>query len=322
MNTNTELHVIFGAGPIGLAVVNELVKRGKQVRVITRSGRANVPAGVEVCAGDASDPDSARRLSQGAAVIYNCVNAPDYHKWPEQFPPLQAGIIAGAAANGAKLVVMDNLYMYGPHDGKPMTEDMPMRGRGSRGGTRVQMTRDLMAAHASGKVRVAVGRAADYFGPGGLTSQAGERMFYPAIAGSKVQVLGDPDLPHTLTYIPDIGKALVILGERDEALGEIWHIPSAARMTLREFVTLIGQEAGTQPKIAALKKSAFRAVVLAALGIVNPQLRGLGAEMYQFDEPFILDTSKFEKAFGSIATPLSQAIRETVAWYQANPLKA
>lgn len=322
MDNNTELHVIFGAGPIGLAVINELVKRGKQVRVITRSGRANVPIGVEVCAGDASDSASTRQLSQSAAVIYNCVNAPDYHKWPEQFPPLQAGIIAGAAANGAKLVVMDNLYMYGPHAGQPMTEDMPMRGRGSRGGTRVQMTRDLMAAHASGKVRVAVGRAADYFGPGGLASQAGERMFYPAIAGGKVQVLGDPDLPHTLTYIPDIGKALVILGEREEALGEIWHIPSAARMTLREFITLIGQEAGTQPQIAALKKSAFRAVVLAALGIVNPQLRGLGAEMYQFDEPFILDTSKFEKAFGSIATSLPHAIRDTVAWYRGNPLKA
>ena len=36
-NTNNELHVIFGTGPVGLAVMDELVTRGKRVRVVNRS---------------------------------------------------------------------------------------------------------------------------------------------------------------------------------------------------------------------------------------------------------------------------------------------
>jgi hypothetical protein len=37
---------------------------------------------------------------------------------------------------------------------------------------------------------------------------------------------------------------------------------------------------------------------------------------YQFDEPFVLDTSKYEAAFGVAGTPLADAIATTVAWYR------
>ena len=57
------------------------------------------------------------------------------------------------------------------------------------------------------------------------------------------------------------------------------------------------------------------------LALVNPMLRGLAEMSYEFDEPFVLDTSKYESAFGAAGTPLAAAIAATVAWYRTRPGK-
>ena len=91
--------------------------------MVNRSGSATVPDGVQVIGGDATDEAFTREASGGASVVYNALNPP-YNKWPELFPPLQAGVIEGAASAGAKLVAVENLYMYGLTDGQPLTEDV------------------------------------------------------------------------------------------------------------------------------------------------------------------------------------------------------
>src|SRR5512143_1552061 len=112
--TNQELHVIFGTGPVGQAAARELVKRGKAVKMINRSGKRpeGVPEQVTVVAGDVFDVNTARVLAQGATHVYQGTNPP-YDKWPEQFPALQANTLEAAAAMGAKYIVMENVYMYG-----------------------------------------------------------------------------------------------------------------------------------------------------------------------------------------------------------------
>src|SRR5215208_5710757 len=219
MTDNGELHVVFGTGAVGMSVMDALVGRDKRVRMVNRSGRASVPDGVEVVGGDATDEAFAREASEGASVVYFALNPP-YDKWPELFPPLQAGVLEGAASVGAKLIAMENLYMYGPTDGRPLTEDLSYAPNTRKGAVRARMSEELMDAHRSGRARVAIGRASDYFGPRVLVSAAGEQVFGRAVEGKSAQLAGDPDQPHTYTYVPDIGKGLVILGEREEALGQ------------------------------------------------------------------------------------------------------
>jgi nucleoside-diphosphate-sugar epimerase len=310
MTDNGELHVVFGTGPVGLAVTDELVQRDRRVRMVNRSGRARVPRGVEVAGGDATDGAFAREASQGASVVYFALNPP-YDKWPELFPPLQAGVIEGAAAAGAKLVAMENLYMYGPTDGRPLTENLPYAANTRKGKVRARMSEELMEAHTSGRVRVAIGRASDFFGPRVLASAAGEQVFGRAVEGKSAQVAGDPDQPHTYTYAPDIGKGLVTLGEREEALGRAWHLPSPETVTTREFVETIFEEVGKPARIQAAPK-----ILLRALGLFNPALRETIEMLYEFEEPFVVDDSSFERAFGERATPLGEAIRRTVRWYR------
>ena len=311
MTDNEELHVIFGTGAMGMSVMDELMQRGRRrVRMVNRSGRASVPEGVEVLGGDATDEAFARGASQGASVVYFALNPP-YDKWSELFPPLQAGVLEGAASAGAKLVAMENLYMYGPTDGRPLTEDLPYAPNTRKGAVRAKMSEELMEAHRSGKVRVAIGRASDAFGPRVLVSAAGEQVFGRAVEGKSAQVAGDPDQPHTYTYAPDIGRGLVILGEREEALGQVWHLPSPETLTTRQFVEMIFEEVGKPARLQAAPK-----IVLRAMGLFNPGIRETIEMLYEFEEPFVVDHSKFEEAFGEQATPLKEAIGETVRWYR------
>jgi nucleoside-diphosphate-sugar epimerase len=308
--TDNELHVVFGTGPVGLAVMDELVSKCKRVRMVNRSGRANVAESVEVVRDDAADPTFTRKVSEGASVVYFALNPP-YDKWPEMFPPLQAGVLEGASSVGAKLIAMENLYMYGPNGGRPITEDLPHAPNTRKGTVRATMAKELIEAHTSGKVRVTVGRASDFFGPHVLTSAAGEQVFGRAVAGKSAQVAGDPDQPHTYTYAPDIGRGLVVLGEREEALGRAWHLPSPETVTTREFVETIFEEVGKPARVQAVPK-----IVLRAMGLFNPPLRETIEMLYEFEEPFVVDHSDFERTFGERATPLRQAIGETVRWYQ------
>jgi nucleoside-diphosphate-sugar epimerase len=310
MTDNRELHVVFGTGPVGLAIMDELVSKSKRVRMVNRSGRATVPHGVEVIGGDATDEVFTRKASDGASVVYFALNPP-YNKWPELFPPLQAGVLEGAASAGAKLVAMENLYMYGPTDGRPITEDLPYAATTRKGTVRASMSKELMEAHKSGRVRVAIGRASDFFGPRVIASAAGEQVFGRAVEGKSAQVAGDPDQPHTYTYVPDIGKGLVILGEREEALGQAWHLPSPETLTTRQFVEMIFEEVGKPARIQAAPK-----MLLRAMGLFNPGIRETIEMLYEFEEPFVVDHSKFEEAFGEQATPLRESIQRSVRWYR------
>ena len=307
---DNELHVVFGAGPVGTTVVDELVRKGRRVRVVNRSGKAHVPEGVEVIRGDATDPAFTRKVSAGASVVYNALNPP-YHLWPELFPKLQAGVVEGAATAGVRLVTIENLYMYGPTGGRPMTEATPYGANTRKGAVRAEMSRELFAAHEAGKVRATAGRASDFFGPRVLDSAAGELVFGRAVAGKSAQVAGDPDQPHTYTYMPDIGRGLVLLGERDEALGQAWHLPNPATVTTREFVRMVFEAAGGPAKILRAPR-----LLLRALGLFNPAVRETVEMLYEFEEPFVVDHSKFARAFGDHATPLKKAIRDTVSWHR------
>ena len=242
-------HVVLGAGAVGMAVAEALARRGESVRVVNRSGLRQPIAGVQSVAGDVTDPAFAGSATRGARVIYQALNPP-YDRWAKEFPGLQAAAIAVAEAAGARLVVMDNVYMYGRAGGRPFTEDRAYDAHTRKGRLRAAMSRDLMAAHDAGRVQVTVGRASDFFGPrAGQQSLIGDRVIPPALADKTASVMGDPDMPHTYTFIPDIGENLVRLGERDDALGRVWHLPSPETRTTREVIGLVYQAAGTRPRL-------------------------------------------------------------------------
>lgn len=308
----SELNVIFGTGPLAQATMRALLKRGKSIKMINRSGKrlAEIPENVEIVAGDACSTDFTRSVTQGSSVVYQCAQ-PEYHKWITEFPPLQAAIMEGAATNGAKLIVGENLYMYGDTNGQPIHEGLPYAAQTRKGKVRAAMSNALWDAHRAGKVRVAVARGSDFYGPGVLGSALGERTLLPLLKGKPAEVTGALDVPHAFTYIYDFGEAMAILGEREEGLGQAWHVPNAPALTQRDFVSLFFLEAGLEPKFTVMKK-----FTLMLAGLFVPAAKEMVEMAYEFEKPFLVDASKFVKTFGDIATPYDRAVPATLDWYR------
>jgi nucleoside-diphosphate-sugar epimerase len=306
------LHVVFGTGPAGRAVAAALADAGSRVRMVNRSGAALL-AGLETVGGDATDPAFARDAVADADTVYFCLNAPHYHRWVEEFPPLQHAVLSAARSADAKLVVLENLYMYGPTVG-PLNETTPINPTSAKSRTRAAMAAELLDAHRRGDVRVVIGRASDFIGPGVRDSALGEFVFEPALAGKRAQTIGRPDTEHTYSYVPDVGRNLVLLGSRDDAYGRAWHLPNPETRTTRQIIGDVYAAIGKRPTaVTALNKPMVR-----TLGLFNRNVRELLHTYYQFDAPFIVDHSAFRDAFGGHTTTWADIVANTIGWYRAN----
>lgn len=305
--TSTDLHVVLGAtGGIGRAVVRELVRRGHAVRAVSRHP---VPREIESLAADVTTTEGAKEACAGAAVVHHCAQ-PAYHRWAQEFPALNEAVIAGAASAGAKLVFADNLYAYAPSD--VITEDTPRRPSSRKGAVRLALADRLLAAHRAGTVRVALGQASDYYGPGAVASAAGRTLFGPVLAGRTVRWPGRVDVPHALHHVDDIAAGLVTLGERDEADGAAWILPAAPALTPAELVARAAAAAGTSSRASGSPK-----LVLQVLGLVNPTVGQLPDIWHQYDRPWVVSDARFQATFGpQPPTDWDTGIAGTVDWFR------
>ncbi|MFJ3086717.1 NAD-dependent epimerase/dehydratase family protein [Streptomyces sp. NPDC086838] len=308
MTTTRELHVVLGAGPAGTALATELASRGHQVRLVDRSGGDDALDGVQRFAADVSTTEGARAALDGAAVAYHCLNV-GYHLQVEVMPRIQRSVLAAAEAAGARLVVLDTLYPYGETHGAVMTEDTPWNATSRKGRMRAELDARYLAAHDEGRLRVVLGRSADFVGPGVLTSTLGGAVFPAALTGGEVPVLGDMDLPHSYTYIGDVAAGLATLGENPDGDGRVWHLPTAPALTTRQIMDLVAQRIDRPLNLTVITEPR-------PFGPFDEVFMAEYAEMfYQHTEAQIVDSTAIEKAFGLVPNPMPATVDATLTWY-------
>jgi nucleoside-diphosphate-sugar epimerase len=303
------MHVIIGAGVIGSTTATLLAAAGEQVRLVTRSGSGPAHQNIERVAADATDAAALSRLSRDAVAIYNCANPP-YNTWPTDWPPLAASLLAAAESSGAPLAITGNLYVYGPVD-RPMTPDMPLAAPTVKGRVRVKMWQDAVAAYRAGRISgVTEVRASDFIAPRHSVLE----VALPALrAGRTVRLPGKTDVPHTFTDTGDVARALVTLGRDPRAWGRAWHVPSPPALSMRDLMRRAARVGGyPEPKVRS-----YPGPVLYMAGWFDTFTKELREMSYQFERPFILDSSETEAVFGLRATDLDEAlavaVREPVA---------
>ncbi len=302
-------HVVVGAGAVGTATARLLAARGDLVTVVTRSGSGPSDPEITRVAADAADADVLTGLAADAVAIHNCANPP-YHRWALDWPPLAGSLLTAAERTGAVLATVSNLYGYGPVEG-PMTEDTPLAARGPKGRVRARMWEDAVAAHRSGRVRVTEVRGSDYLG-GGAQSQIGDRVVPRLLDGRKVQVLGGADQPHTWTFVDDVARLLVTVATDERAWGRAWHVPSEPPRTQRQVIADLCRVAGVpQVRVDVLHRPLLRAI-----GLVSPVIREVGEVLYQFERPFVLDSTAAQHTFALAPTPWEDALAAVVAQYR------
>jgi nucleoside-diphosphate-sugar epimerase len=302
-------HIVVGAGPIGTATALLLAERGNEVVVVTRSGSGPNHPAITRTATDASSSADMAKLAAGAVAIYNCAN-PAYHQWATDWPPIARALLAAAEHASAVLVTTSNLYGYGPVTG-PMTEDLPLAARGTKGTIRAQMWRDALAAHDAGRVRATEVRGSDYVGPG-AESHLGERVIPRLLAGKDVTVMKSADTPHTWTATNDVARLLVAVALDEQAWGRPWHVPSNPPRTQREAVGDLCRVAGVDP----VKVKEYPSLLIRGMGLFNPVMRELPEVAYQFEDPFILDSTAAQTTFDLAPTPWDDMLAGAIDSYR------
>ena len=230
-------HVILGSnGVVGRETIAALRAGGHSVRAVSRTPSSDPE--VPHIAADLRDAASAARALQGADVAYLTVGLPySTRVWRRDWPMVLRNVIDGCLANGTHLVYFDNVYAYGRVDA-PMTESTPIRPSSRKGEVRAGLLRMLDTARDEHGLGVTVGRAADFYGPGASTSAFNMFAIDRVIAGKPPTWLFDASQPHSMTYTPDIGAALAVLGTDDRARGRIWHLPTAPALTGEQYLAL------------------------------------------------------------------------------------
>lgn len=298
-------YVVVGTGAIGTLVANQLTAAGHSVIAISRHAAPSKSSIVEHVAGDASDATFLARQATDAAAIFNCVNPP-YHRWPQEWPPIAAALLHAAEKSGAVLTTLSNLYAYGVPTG-PLTPETTLRATYAKGQVRGQMWLDAKAVHDANKIRATEVRASDFIGPTGFGII--NRLVPSIVAGKNVQVLGNPDVPHSWTYTVDVAKTLIAAAQNKAAWGRAWHVPTNPPRTQRQVVEELAKAAGVGP----VKVSVVPNALLRLLGLFNPQMREVLITMYQFEQPFIIDDSATRNELGLAPTPWGEVLQATVA---------
>ncbi len=319
------VHVIFGNGPVGSAAARYLLEKGFTVRMVSRSGKrppvlfddlpAEAAARLHFEAADATSASDTARAARGASHIYHCANVA-YQDWWKLLPPMQENLIAAALREKAVLAVTENLYMY-QRGVDVIDENTPENPPTRKGLLRKQLHERLETAARSDGLRWTAVRASDYYGPGaGLQSMFGTDLFLDAVFnGKRPRVVGALDQLHSVAYVEDYGRALAVAALDPRAYGRAWIVPNDRARTTRETAQVFFDAAGRKKVLGVYPRA-----MIAAAGIFNPLLREVVEMLYQKEEPYVVDGSRFSRTFGFQATPLEEGVRRTLAWYgKAHP---
>lgn len=306
-------HVILGAGgAIGHALVPELLRNRQNVTLVSRSGRS--VAGARSIAADILDYEALEEAVPEGSAVYLLAGLP-YRAvvWEEAWPQVMRTVTRVCSEKQALLVFFDNVYMYGPVNG-PMTEDTPHNPTSRKGAVRAEIVETLDREVSAGSLSAIVARSADFYGPGaernGIMNQL---IIEKLLAGTAAQWVADADVPHSVTYTTDCGRAIPLLVADETSYNQVWHMPTASPpITMRRFTEIAADEIGAKPKLTVLKPWMLRLA-----GIFDRTVRELPEMLYQNDRDYIFDSSKFTERYAFAPTAYEQGIAETVAYYRS-----
>jgi len=300
--------ILGSGGAIGIPLARELKKYTDDIRLVSRNPH-KVNDTDELYPLDIGNLSGIVEAVKGSEIVYLTIGFEYRLKiWQEVWPPFMKAVIRSCQEQNAKLVFFDNVYMYAKSSIPFMTEDAPLQPPSKKGSVRMEILEMLMEEVEKRRLSALVARAADFYGPDNRNSMLAEMVAKNLLKGKKAQTFGNPDKIHTYTYTPDAAKATALLGNTPDAFNQVWHLPTTKeKITGNQWIELFEQELGVNAGIQNIPNW-----LLHLLGLFIPVMREFPEMMYQYDQDYIFDSSKYEKRFDPMVTPPSAGVRAMV----------
>jgi len=310
----TQLHLVLGGhGAIGQAVIKELQSKGLHIKAVERSKEVK---SVETIKADVLNFVDLKKAVKGASYVYLCIGIKYNSKiWAEQWPVVMKNVMEACAEENAKLIFLDNVYMYGPSPlSVPFTESHPQNPESRKGKTRKYISDMLLDAFKNGKVKGVIGRAADIYGPYAVNSPFYIVFLENMLKGKPPQSLALPGAKHTYAYTIDIGRALVALALDESTYGQVWHLPVGQPITIEEVVKIFNKDLSSDFSVSFMPR-----FLLGLMSLFIPPIKEAKEMIYQFDNEYIMSFEKFMEHFPEFkSTSYEDGIREMIESFKGS----
>lgn len=304
------MQTILGSGGIiAIELAKALTAYTKEIRLVSRNPK-KVNETDELMQADLTKSEDIQKAVKGSSVVYVTIGFPySYKSWKANWPEFMANVIQACKDNKSRLVFFDNIYMYDANHLNGMTEETPINPPSKKGKVRAEIAKMIMDETEKGNLQALIARCADYYGPGvKRNGMVRELIISKLAAGKKANWLCSFNYKHSVTYTPDAGKATAILGNTEDAINQVWHLPTAINPPAgKEWVDLFAKEMNVKPGYQLVTK-----FLVFLMGLFVPIMRELREMLYQYDRDYVFDSSKFEKRFDFKPTPYVNGIREIV----------
>ena len=297
--------ILGSGGGIGIPLATALSNYTNEIRLVSRNPK-KINATDELCPIDVNDLSQIDKAIAGSEVVYVTIGFEYKLKvWQAVWVPFLQAVIEGCKRHGAKIVFFDNVYMYAKTAIPFMTEDAPLQPPSKKGEIRLQLYEMIMDQVEKNQLTALIARAADFYGPDNKNSMLTLTVAENFMKGKKAQMFGNLSKIHTFTYTPDAAKATALLGNTSDAYNQVWHLPTTKEpLTNQQWVELIADALNVEAKIQSVP-----AWMLHLLGVFIPIMKEFPEMLYQYEQDYIFDSSKFEKRFGMTATPPKEGVR-------------
>ncbi|MFZ1264461.1 MAG: NAD-dependent epimerase/dehydratase family protein [Chitinophagaceae bacterium] len=300
--------ILGSGGAIGIPLAKELKNYTNQIRLVSRNPK-KVNDTDELFPADVNDLSQIDKAIAGSEVVYVVIGF-EYKLsvWQKTWPPFLKAVIDACKTHNTKFVFFDNVYMYAQSSIPHMTEDAPIQPPSKKGAIRKQLHEMIMNEVAQHTLTALIARAADFYGPDNKNSGLNMMVVDNLLKGKKAQAFGDINKIHNYTYTPDAAKATALLGNTMDAYNQVWHVPTTKeKLTTQQWIQLIADELNVAPKIQRIP-----VWMIHMLGLFIPVMKEFPEMMYQYEQDYFFDSSKFEKRFGIEATSPKEGIRNLV----------